>query len=60
MAKRIAITNTSPVIALVGAGALSLLDCLFEHLLVPFEVWEELIAKPDAPEPPALLALQNR
>ncbi|MCC6527475.1 MAG: DUF3368 domain-containing protein [Polyangiaceae bacterium] len=56
MAGRIAVTNTSPLIALVGLDELRLLPALFEHIVVPFEVWEELVAKPGAPEPDELRA----
>ena len=57
MADPVAVTNTSPVIALVGIGQLALLDSLFDRVVVPFEVWDELSAKPGAPEPAQLQAL---
>lgn len=59
MAQYVAVTNTSPIIALVGAGQLPLLEALFSQVNVPFAVWDELIAKPEAPEPFALLGLRN-
>lgn len=59
MAKVVAVTNTTPIIALVHAEQLRLLDSLFSRLLVPLEVWEELIAKSSAREPHALLGLPN-
>lgn len=52
MAQPVAVTNTSPVIALVGVGQLQLFDARFEQVLVPFEVWGELVDKPGASEPP--------
>jgi predicted nucleic acid-binding protein len=54
-----AVTNTSPVIALVGVGELRLLDALFASVIVPFEVWDELSDKPGATEPAELLALRR-
>lgn len=57
MAKPIAVTNTSPIIALVGVGELRLLDSLFDRILVPMAVWDELVDKPGAPEPETLRAL---
>jgi predicted nucleic acid-binding protein len=59
LAQPIAVTNTSPVIALVGIGELRLLDALFERIVVPFEVWDELTDKAGAPEPPELLGLRR-
>ncbi len=59
MANAIAVTNTSPVIALVGIGELRLVDALFERVFVPIEVWDELIDKPGAPEPAQLRALRT-
>lgn len=59
MAKVVAVTNTTPVIALVHAEQLRLLDSLFSRLLVPLEVWEELTAQSSAREPFALLGLQT-
>ena len=59
MANPIAVTNTSPVIALVSIGHLHLLDELFDRIVVPPAVWAELIDKPGAPEPAQLLALRN-
>lgn len=58
MAQPVAVTNTSPVIALAGVGQLHLFDALFERVLVPFEVWGELVDKPGAPEPAELQALR--
>jgi predicted nucleic acid-binding protein len=55
----LAVTNTSPVIALVGIGELRLLDALFDRVVVPFEAWDELIDKPEAPECGELLALRG-
>lgn len=59
MAKPFAVTNTSPVIALFGLGELRLFDSLFEQVIVPFEVWEELADKAGALEPDALRALRS-
>jgi len=59
VAKPHAVTNTSPIIALVGIGELRLLDALFDRVVVPFEVWTELIDKVGAPEPTALQALRG-
>lgn len=59
MADAIAVTNTSPVIALVGIGELRLLDALFETVFVPIEVWDELMDKPGSPEPEQLRALRG-
>jgi len=59
VANPVAVTNTSPVIALVGIGELQLLDALFETIFVPLEVWDELIDKPGAPEPEQLRALRG-
>jgi predicted nucleic acid-binding protein len=47
----VAVTNTSPIIALVGVGRLDLFGVLFERVIVPFEVWSELI---QSGVPPAL------
>ncbi len=55
----IAVTNTSPVIALAGVGLVSLLQELFDKVIVPFAVWDELVDKPGAPEPAMLAALSN-
>ncbi len=54
-----AVTNTGPIIALSGAGHLGLLEALFDRLVVPLGVMSELLGKPDAPEAPQLLRLQN-
>jgi len=54
-----AVTNTSPIIALAGVDHLSLLAELFEKLIVPLDVWAELIDKPGAPEPAQVMALPN-
>lgn len=59
MAHPVAVTNTSPVIALAGIGELRLYEALFDRVLVPFDVWDELVDKPGAPEPDALRALRN-
>jgi predicted nucleic acid-binding protein len=59
VANPIAVTNTSPVIALAGIGHLHLLEALFDKLFVPFEVWDELTDKPNAPEPNQLRGLHN-
>ncbi len=61
MAERspLAVTDTSPLILLAGIGKLDLLERLFEQVLVPYEVFEELVYKPDASEPHALIALTN-
>jgi predicted nucleic acid-binding protein len=59
VAHPVAVTNTTPIIALVGVGELRLLDALFERVVVPFEVWDELTDKPGAPEPEALRTLQS-
>jgi uncharacterized protein len=56
----VAITNTSPVSALVGVGHLDLLAALFAKVIVPLEVWDELRRGPDAAEVlAALLCLPN-
>jgi predicted nucleic acid-binding protein len=57
--RSVAVTNTSPVIALAGVGRLDLLGSLFERLIIPFEVWRELTDKPGAAEPALLLGLPN-
>ena len=57
MANPLAVTNTSPVIALTCLSHLDLLCQLYRAVLVPFAVWNELSAKKNASEPPALLAL---
>lgn len=54
-----AVTNTTPVVALVGAGEQRLFDELFDRVVVPFDVWMELTDKQGAPEPDALLALKR-
>jgi predicted nucleic acid-binding protein len=59
VANPIAVTNTSPVIALVAAGELQLLDELFERICVPMEVWSELADKHGALEPDQLRALRG-
>jgi predicted nucleic acid-binding protein len=51
--------DTSPIIALHAADALALLPDVIDQLLVPSVVWEELIAKPDAPEPAVLRVLRG-
>ena len=58
MADRVAVTNTSPVIALAVVDALPLLDALFDRVIVPPEVWEELLDKPGATEPDRLRSLR--
>jgi predicted nucleic acid-binding protein len=50
----VAVTNTTPVIALHGVGLLDLLGALFATVVVPFDVWDDLRGKPDASEPAAL------
>jgi predicted nucleic acid-binding protein len=55
----VAVTNTTPLIALAGIEQLALLDRLFDRIVVPIEVWTELTAIPDATEPAALLALER-
>ena len=55
----VAVTNTTPVVALVGVGEQHLLEELFERVVVPADVWTELEDKPGAPEPAALLSLRN-
>lgn len=57
--RRVAVTNTSPIIWLAAIGQLNLLEEFFELVVVPMEVWEELNDLPGAPEPKALMALQN-
>jgi predicted nucleic acid-binding protein len=57
VAQPVAVTNTSPIIALVGVGELRVLGALFASIVVPFEVWQELVDKPGAPEPALLRAL---
>jgi predicted nucleic acid-binding protein len=59
VAKPIAVTDTSPIIALASVGHLRLLDDLFEELVVPFEVWDELRDKADAIEPDLLTNLKS-
>jgi predicted nucleic acid-binding protein len=59
VANAVAVTNTSPVIALVSIGHFPLLDALFAKVVVSPVVWSELIDKPGAPEPAQLLALNN-
>lgn len=54
-----AVTNTTPIISLVGIGQLGLLDDLFERVVVPFAVWTELADKPGAPEPQELALRRN-
>lgn len=53
----IASIDTSPIIALHAADALSFLPAIFAEMLVLAVVWEELTAKPDAAEPAVLRAL---
>jgi len=55
----VAVTNTSPIIALVGVGRLDLFGVLFERVIVPFEVWSELTDKSNAAEPPRVVELPN-
>jgi predicted nucleic acid-binding protein len=56
----VAVTNTSPVSALVGIEHDHLLASLFAKLIVPLEVWEELRVAPDpAAALAALLYLPN-
>jgi predicted nucleic acid-binding protein len=57
--RSVAVTNTSPVIALVGVGRLDLLGSMFERVVVPFEVWSELTDMPNATEPASVLSLPN-
>lgn len=59
MAEAVAVTNTSPVIALASIGQLRLFDVLFDRIVVPLAVWGELTDKPGAPEPGQLLGLRN-
>ena len=46
MAEAVAVTNTSPVIALASIGQLRLFDVLFDRIVVPLAVWGELTDKP--------------
>lgn len=55
----VAVSNTTPIISLAGIGQLRLLDAMFARSVVPVEVWTELTALPDAPEPTAVLALEK-
>lgn len=54
---RIAVTDTSPIIALVSAGVLQVLDELFAQVFVPMSVWQELTVYPKSAEPAALAGL---
>lgn len=51
-----AVTNTTPIISLVGIGQLGLLDDLFERVVVPLAVWTELADKAGAPDTQELAA----
>lgn len=53
----VAITDTSPLIALSQARTLEVLCLAFRELRVPLSVWIELTALPDAQEPVAVAAL---
>ena len=53
----VAVTNTSPLIALAAVGEVPLFDELFDTLVVPLPVWAELSAQPGAPSIHAVLAL---
>lgn len=55
----VAVVDTGPIIALVASGELRILEKLFSQVVVPLDVWAELVHKPGAPEPAALLALSN-
>jgi predicted nucleic acid-binding protein len=55
----VAVTDTSPIVALAGIGQLHLLEQLFDSILVPSTVWGELTDKPDAAEPDLLAKLAN-
>jgi uncharacterized protein len=57
--RSVAVTNTSPVIALAGVGRLDLLGSMFERVIVPFDVWSELTDMPDATEPALVFDLPN-
>jgi predicted nucleic acid-binding protein len=59
-APRIAVTNTTPLIGLAAVDALFLLDNLFERVIVPRMVWEELNGEPGAREPGLLATLKRR
>lgn len=54
-----AVTNTTPIISLVGIGQLGLLDDLFERVVVPLAVWTELADKAGAPETQELAARRS-
>lgn len=55
----VAVTNTTPIVALVAVGEERLFDELFDRVIVPLDVWMELADKQGAPEPGALLALKK-
>jgi uncharacterized protein len=57
--RRIAVADTSVVIGLTSIGKLELLEGLFDQLVVPMAVWQELLDKPGATEGVAVLALPN-
>lgn len=44
--KDVLVSNTGPLIALSMIGRLNLLPELFSHIIIPSEVYEELIASP--------------
>ena len=56
---KIAVADTSPIIALVSIQRLWLLDVLFDEVVIALQVARELTAKPDAPEIKALADLKK-
>jgi hypothetical protein len=53
------VVDSSPVISLCSIGQLPLLAKLFERIIVPLDVWQELADRSEAPEPQALSLLRE-